>query len=450
MLEDDTYRPFFVAAIELLRTSEVERHDFDTTEQTKKQGVLNAALGLDSADNALLQPNQNYQVRITWDASRERRQQGKPTTDQKTITGQKQSFWFHTDSQPPARLDPWVLVALPGEAEQHYFASEPIKVVFATNNVGTLYDAYGKKLQARLRPSSYRPVPSTAAVPHPFPFNAASLKPVVGTIYSPWEGAVRDLAASDLPCVDSSGSTIRHSMVTIPIPLDLATDYVLDIEMLDKTADDGAKGTLVWRGAFTTGGFPTLDDFAKSFRTSRLAQRGVHTDDIGKLQAIGTTFASKAPEGSEFDTALIAAGLDAQPVPKSPRIVIFWDAALPNPQPAAILVDSSEPMWRRRPIPTKVTDPGPAAAQRYDLDPQPWLSLDQQAGGDAIVDHIIPAPGGQRALITLKPNSRGKHIKLALRRIAHTEPYLDGSTATDQFTNILDLTLTAAPWEEVD
>ncbi|OJV41721.1 MAG: hypothetical protein BGO25_18850 [Acidobacteriales bacterium 59-55] len=450
VLEELSLRPFFVAAIELLRTSEVIRQDFDNTEQKKKQGVLNAALGLDSSDNALLQPNQDYQVRITWDASRERRQAGQPTTDQKTVTDQKQSFWFHTDSQPPARLDPWVLVALPGEAEQHYFGSEPIKVVFATNNVGTLYDAYGKKLQARLRPSNYQPVPSTPTVPHPFPLTPANIKPVVGTIFSPWEGAVRDLAAGSLPCIDANGSTIRQSMITIPIPLDLNTDYILDIEMLDKAADDGAKGMLVWRGSFTTGGFPTLDDFARSFRIARLVQRGVHSDDTGKLQAIGTTFAATAPQGSEFDTALIAAGLDAQPLPKSPRIVVFWDAALPNPQPAAILIDSSEPMWRDRPIPIKITDPGPAAAQRYDLDPQPWLSLDEQAGGDAIVDRIVRAPGGQRALVTLKPNSRGKHIKLALRRIAHTEPYLDGTGATDQFSNILDLTLTAAPWEEVD
>jgi hypothetical protein len=450
LLEEDTYRPFFVAAIELMRLSEVTRHDFDSTEQTKKQGVLNAALGLDSADNALLQPSQDYQVRITWDGSRERRQNGKPPTDQKTITNQQQSFWFRTDSQPPARLDPWVMVALPGEAEHHYFASEPIKIVFATNNVGTLFGTYGKKLQARLRPANFRPVPSTPTTPHPYPLSATNLKPVKGTILSPWEGAVRDLAAISLPCVDTSGSTVRHSMITMPIPLDLDTDYVLDIEMLDNTAADGTKGTLVWRGSFTTGGFATLDDFAKSFRISRISQRGVHTADIGKLQAIGTQFAARSPEGSEFDTALVAAGLDAQPLPKSPRMVIFWDATLADPQPAAILIDSSEPMWRNRPIPTKVDDPGPAAAQRYDLDPQPWLALDQRAGGDPVVDHIVAAPGGQRALITLKPNSRGKHIILALRRIAHLEPYLDGPTAIDQFSSILDLTLAAAPWEEVD
>jgi large repetitive protein len=449
ILTEDTFRPFYIAAIELLRHSEVVRNSFDNTEQTKKQGVLNAALGLDSADEALLQPDTDYRVRITWDASRERRQDGHPPADQKSVSNQQQSFWFHTDNAPPARLNPWVMVALPGEGEQHYFASEPVKVVFATNNVGTLYDTYGKKLQARLRPSNYRPVPSKPSSPHPLPLSKTNLKPVKGTIFSPWEGAVRDLASS-LPCVADSGSTVRHSMFTIPIPLDLDTDYVLDIEMLDKAAADGSAGTLVWRGSFTTGDFPTLDDFARSFGTSRLGQRGVPTADIGKLQAIPAQFVSAPPQGSEFDKALIDAGLDAQPMPKTPRMVIFWDATMPTPQPAAILIDSSEPMWRDRPLPTKITDPGPTAATRYDMHPQPWLSLDQQAGGDAIVDQIVRAPGGQRALVTLKPNSRGKRIRLGLRRIAHLEPYLDGPAATDTFSNILDLILAAAPWEEVD
>ena len=47
-------------------------------------------------------------------------------------------------------------------------------------------------------------------------------------------------------------------------------------------------------------------------------------------------------------------------------------------------------------------------------------------------------------------NSRGKHIMLALRRIAHSEAYLDGPSATDQFCTILDNKLTVAPWEETD
>jgi len=84
------------------------------------------------------------------------------------------------------------------------------------------------------------------------------------------------------------------------------------------------------------------------------------------------------------------------------------------------------------------------------MKPTAWLDLQQQPGGDPIVDHIVPAPGGQRALVTLKPGSRGKQVKIALRRIALTQPYLDGPAATDQFFTVLDLSLLQAPWEEVD
>jgi hypothetical protein len=107
-------------------------------------------------------------------------------------------------------------------------------------------------------------------------------------------------------------------------------------------------------------------------------------------------------------------------------------------------------MWRARPIPTEITDPGPTAAKWYELQSAPWLQLAQQPGGDDIVDHIVTAPGGQRALVTLKPNARGHHILLGLERIAHTEPYLDGSAAVNEYFTILDTNLAAAPWEEVD
>jgi hypothetical protein len=239
-------------------------------------------------------------------------------------------------------------------------------------------------------------------------------------------------------------------MAVIPIPLDLYTDYVLDIEMLDKSAADGKPGQRVWRGSFTTGGFHALDEFAASFQVVRVVHRGVHSGDIGKLQAIGTKFASRDPQGPQLDTELTKAGLDPQPVPHSPRAVIFWEPAAPDPQPAAVLLDSSEPMWRSRPIPTEVTDPGSAIGKQYELVPTPWVELIQQLGGDAIVDHIIRAPGGQRALVTLKTGSRGKHLRLALRRIPQHAPYLDGPGAMDQFATVVDLSLLNAPWEEVD
>ena len=70
-------------------------------------------------------------------------------------------------------------------------------------------------------------------------------------------------------CVPVNGARTRHTRVTIPIPLDLFADYVLDIEMVDRSAADGTPGVSVWRGSFSTGGFHTLVEFADSFQVAR-------------------------------------------------------------------------------------------------------------------------------------------------------------------------------------
>jgi large repetitive protein len=446
-----TLKPFYIAAIEVLRKSEKTRSDYDESEQKKKQGVLTDVLSLNSADNALLAANQTYQVRVTYDAERQKRPPGGGApTDPATVHNQKQSFWFHTDANPPARLDPWILATAPSDGDQHVFASEPVKIVFATNNLNLMYDAYGKKLQARLKPSSFRPITPPPGIQHPFPIDATTLQPVKVGVLSPWEQSVQNLVISSLPCIPVEGDRVRHTVITIPIPLDLYTDYVLDIEMLDKAAADGSPGTRIYRESFSTGGFQTLDEFAKSFMTARVGHRGVHSDDAGKLQAIGTKFASQAPQGSDFDAEWQKANMDALAVPKSPRSTVFWEPGVPDPQPVAILIDASEPMFRSRPIPKEVADGGLAAAKRFEMVSEPWLEAAEQAGGDPLVDVVVPVPGGQRALITLKPGSRGKHVKVALHRFAFPQAHLDGVSAVDQFATILDLELEHAPWEEVD
>ena len=78
------------------------------------------------------------------------------------------------------------------------------------------------------------------------------------------------------------------------LPLDLFTDYLLDIEMLDASAADGSPGQLVWSSSFSTGGFRTTQDFATSFQIIRMNHRGTTT--AGALQAIGTQFAGRNPE----------------------------------------------------------------------------------------------------------------------------------------------------------
>ena len=192
-------------------------------------------------------------------------------------------------------------------------------------------------------------------------------------------------------------------MTTLPIPLEPFTDYVLDIESVDKAAPDSATGAVVWRTGFSTGRFATPTAFAQSFQFNRVLHRFC---EPGTLQAVAALPWAADPQGNQLDEAMIAAGLEPMGVPEASRIVVFWQAGVSEPQPAAVLVDASEPMWRSRRIPVESFDPNPPNASRCEMTPVQWLQLEQEAGGDAIVGSIIRAPGGQRALITLNANAR--------------------------------------------
>jgi len=431
--------------VEVLTLAEALRFDFDKKEQSSKQGVLEAALSDSSSGQALLKPNTAYAVRVEYDVQRGKRASGQPVTSITTQSGQDQTFWFYTDNEPPRRLDPWIMCSMPEDGEQHCFGETPLHIAFNTPDVGRIYDAYGKRLQVRLRAASFRPPPSTPAVPHPFPLTPTTLKPIKASLLSPWEAAaVEQLTGT---CVPVSGERVRHVVTTVPIPLEPFTDYVLDIESVDKTAPETATGAVVWRNHFTTGRFPTIAAFATSFQLNRVVHR---FSKPGALQAIGLQPWAGNAQGNQLDEAMIAAGLEPMAVPDAARVIVFWEAAVPAPQPAAVLVDSSAPMWRSRRLPREVATTTPPHMKRYEMESRTWLEMKEEAGGDAIVDRIVRAPGGQRALITLKPNARGKTLRLALTRLALTEPHLDGPSAVNQSFTIVDTKLTRAPWEEDD
>lgn len=76
-----------------------------------------------------------------------------------------------------------------------------------------------------------------------------------------------------------------------------------------------------------------------------------------------------------------------------------------------------------------------------------WLQLELGQGSDPVIasDGLIRAPGDQRALIVLAPNSRGQVLRLDLVRVAFTESYLN--TPETRFAAV-ELTFERAPWEE--
>ena len=436
-------RPYYVAAIELTRQSESSRHDWDQTQIDRDRKQVETFLSYASDDVALMMPGKVYKLTTVTGVTIK-----DPDGGTQADSDQTETFWFGTDAAAPARLDPWLMCTLPDEKEQDVFGHEPIKVVFNTNDVDKLYAAYGKELRARLKAASFRQV-NEPGVQHPFPFSAGTLTGVKATHLSPFEAVLTDVLAEVGPCIPVDGERIRHSMAEIAIPMDPYTDYLLDIEAVDIGAPATAKGDLVLRRAFSTGAFASTEAFALQFVATATEHRAVAP---GAMAGIAAQFATRDPQGPELDSAMIAAGLEAMPVPDAPRVVIFWEQAnaAATPAPAAVMIDASEAMQRLRHLPEEVMSDDPTPVKRLALTLQEWLNLGESATGDGIVDKIVYAPGGQRVILTLKPGSRGKVLHLDMIRRAFTLPYLDGAAATDAHYRIVSERLIRAPWEEED
>ena len=125
------------------------------------------------------------------------------------------------------------------------------------------------------------------------------------------------------------------------------------------------------------------------------------------------------------------------------------ERAAQHAKPTAVVIDATEPLWRERERATLVTLAG-TDVKHYELTRDPWVFPQQGPGSDDIVDRIVRAPGGQRAIVLLKPGSREHKLSLVLKRLAFTESYLDGPAASDETYKLVDVAFPKAPWEEED
>jgi hypothetical protein len=434
----DAFTPFYVAVIEETSFAEVARQDWDEEEIKRDRETLTSFLGPDSTDNALLHPGSVYKVTVAWNGDRE--------SDGKTGSG-SQSFWFRTDSQAPAKLDPWVLTTWPGDREAQVFGGEPVRVVFNTHDVDRLFGAYGRELRLRLSAASAKPPVPPPGLSHPLVIGAAvgTLVPAGALVLSPFESLLEEAVKGRCIPVDESRS--RQSTVVVPIPLDPYTDYILDIVSVPVGAPPSEAGLRVFRRHFSTGGHRKLGDFAAGLTGVLVRHQAIAP---GTLPGALAPFAGRQPQGAEMDEALRTIGLEALPAPAAPAITVLWEqVGAGTPQPVAVLVDADEPLWRSRRHPEEVADPdGLPGTKRWRLTDTEWLRLEQGAGGDVTLGAagILRAPGGQRALVVLAAaGQRGRRLRLDLVRRAFPEPFLQ--LPEERYT-ILDQRLDRAPWKE--
>ena len=432
---------YYVAAIESLRGTEVARSQWDNAEIERDRAAITQVFGPGGSNNAFLYPDSLYRITTAWTGTRKSDRKQEEDESQEDIQTQDgtQTFWFRTDSQPPTRLDSWIMTTLPQEDEQHVFRSDPLRIVFNTHDVQRLFKAYGYALRVRLQAASTHHPDSQAGQEHPAPINDETLLKVGPEILSPWEATLQELLKGQ--CIEIDDGRDRHGLMLIDLPLDPYTNYILDIESVEDET-----GTSVYRRHFSTGAYENFESFARSLQAVKVSHRAVPS---GSMAAIRDFFGSRDPLGAEFDQQWREQGLEVMPVPDKARIVVLWEQTGDQlPQPTAVLIDASEPMWRSRPYPVEIIDDsGPRPTQRWVLEPRSWLTLNESPDSDPVLAQLIQVPGAQRALAILRPDSRGQLLTLDLTALGFDESYLN---IPEQRETVVTIRFNNAPWEEVE
>ena len=159
-------------------------------------------------------------------------------------------------------------------------------------------------------------------------------------------------AALHLQLAAASTETVT---VTLAYPFEPLTDYLIDVHSVPKGAPASATG-LVHRIGFTTSRF---DDVA---HLARFVEPAAVSHQVALTPAALQTVAGlpDRPTGDQLDAAFQGAGLTPPQAPGYPAVQVVWSPD-PTPQPIAVIVECSEPLWRARLVPTVVTQPPDAS-----------------------------------------------------------------------------------------
>lgn len=436
--------------------AEFRRHSFDQTTQSEKRKVVDGALGADESKRALLKPNSAYAVAVTYavdTADTDPNGNAVPGTVVEGKVDMTQTFRFRTDAAPPNRLEPFVLATSPAEGEDGVFYADPIRLVLASQAVRRLYKAYGAELYASVKAASGNHPRGNAFDPALLEFSLSAAGPlaVPAQAVTPF-GAMLAEAITDrdaggqklLDCLPFDVvATDPHELVPIDLKLEPVTGYVMDLVIRDgagrRMFDDPSHPSL--RRSFTTSRYRNHEAFAADVRQTPV--RHAYMADPAALAGLGLGGAAGAvvPVAElDFETALRTAGWADLTRPTRPRVTVIWTGSDADPQPFGVMLEATEPFWRSRGLPEEVTADD---VKSYRLEPRLWLEL-REDGAAPVAARILRSTGGARVLAVLAPGSRGRQLRLALRRIHH--PLFEGNT--DQVdAAALDVALNAAPWE---
>jgi hypothetical protein len=423
-----------LSVIAVCRGSEVARV---ATEEQIKSGELTSLVGYlkGDADVPLLEPDTPYTLTVKY-VPTSRAVDGSQTSE----PVKTQEFHFTTDDHPPRRLDPWVVATSPDHEEEYVFYEDAVRIVFNDASAVQLYSKYGKSLKAVLRAADGVPIPS---------HTVENLDEVPAEMTAPYREYVEGMiAAGELPCTGTIDMP-THPSYTLPVALRPLMGYTLDIELDPPAAapPSGKPSSPLFRRAFKTSQFAGVAALIEDLRQRRVLHRGLSAQIAG-LPAAGPDGTATVTD-RQLQDALRTAGEQALPAAERAAVTVYW---APRGTPAAyaphaILIDSTEPLWRTRyaPIHETVPDQPDPAYKRIVPGTEVALRLVEQGGPH--VDRFVRSPSGTRTLALLSPSfspaAAGTTVTVAAQRPASS---LFAITALSELLVSLPLA-SRPPWE---
>ena len=211
----------------------------------------------------LLAPDTLYTVTVAYDVL-----DTEPGSSTPIPTNNTQAYQFHTDNQPPAKLDPYVLCSSPAQGEQFVFYEDPLDILFNDNSVFSLFEAYGYQLSfVCMRPTGCRRLPGGALLTDRHRRcrrSTASARPCTTRCCS-WPGNCRAWPPS---------SQYQNQLYTAPVYLRPLMGYTFDL-VTDPVppanpSSPPAAVTPLFRRNFSTGRYANLQALAQRLgRTQR-------------------------------------------------------------------------------------------------------------------------------------------------------------------------------------
>lgn len=466
-LEKEKRYTLLVGAVEVLSRGEVARAQFESEKQKSIVEKVNDYLEFGDPV-AMLKPNSEYRLDIKCEVTKIKEiDLGQGLNPDSTLSTKSQllSFHFKTDEKIASSLEPWVLGTAPDLGDNYHFYSEPIFVIFNNKSVPQMFEAYNAKLQYQIRSANgaivippkenIRP-PNEAIANVDVKGGPNDIKPLSAdkpaSYVSPFYDTLRDTVRNlNLICLNTSGKTVDQPYVKIAAELKPLMDYTFDIL---PAPIDSNKPLSIQKIENMKGDLPF---FRRRFRTSRYANIAALAADVNnkyvRFKALNTAITGLPATTAQvadrdLAEALIAAGEEALPVPQENRLVLYWY----NNKPYAVLIETVEPVWRKRIEPElkPVQTPG---EDLYDPNFQqvvwtPIVDLEMIADSDFITNFII-ANNGTRTLAFINPSKvPGPDAPSVTFNLNLHRPKSDLYSRNEETVNLSNITLSAkAPWE---